>query len=77
MVKVTNVTEGNTKTVTWSVSGSVSGTAHISLSNDGGNSWPTTLSTGVVDINPGEELTIDYDDSSTEQEFMPEEMLKL
>ncbi|KKQ10155.1 MAG: hypothetical protein A2383_03975 [Candidatus Pacebacteria bacterium RIFOXYB1_FULL_39_46] len=31
----------------------------------------------LVDINPGEELTIDYDDSSTEQEFMPEEMLKL
>ncbi|MBI5150057.1 MAG: hypothetical protein HZA28_04715, partial [Candidatus Omnitrophica bacterium] len=53
LVKVTNATEGNTKWINWSINGSMTGTAHISLSQDTGASWPLILSTGVVNITTG------------------------
>jgi hypothetical protein len=53
LVKVTNTTEGNTKFITWGVQGSVTGTADIRLSKDGGNSWPIVLTEATVDITSG------------------------
>jgi hypothetical protein len=60
LIKVTNATENNKKWINWSVNGSLSGTAHISLSKDGGATWPIVLTTGVVNINAGTyEWTVD------------------
>ncbi|MBU4479653.1 MAG: GPI anchored serine-threonine rich family protein, partial [Candidatus Omnitrophica bacterium] len=53
IVKVTNAAAANTKFITWNNQGTLSGTADIRLSQDGGASWPIVLTENTVDINAG------------------------
>ncbi|MEK7850193.1 MAG: hypothetical protein AAB213_05210, partial [Candidatus Omnitrophota bacterium] len=53
LVQVTEPSANNTKSINWVVNGSISGTAHISLSSDNGATWPTVLTTGTVNITAG------------------------
>ncbi|MCX5694713.1 MAG: hypothetical protein NT014_06320, partial [Candidatus Omnitrophica bacterium] len=50
ILRVTDAGEGNTKVITWTTFGTITGTADIRLSLDGGTSWPVLLTEGVVNI---------------------------